>query len=638
LNWPAPSDYRDAIQNPRIVFSDPDLKNGKVTEDRFGLPKPVAGNFAAVFEVSNNSRKWAVRCFLREVHDQERRYDEIARHLQKVNLNSGVRFQFLSQGIRIDGTWFPIVKMEWVEGIRLDEYIRDNLNNPSALTSLTENWVSVTQNLQNCGVAHGDLQHGNIIIGKNGQIKIIDYDGMYVPSVISHKSYEYGHRNYQHPSRRNDTGVTATNYLNIDNFSSWVIGVSLALVCLDPTLWGRTQAGDDNLLFREIDFRQPSRTPTWQLLTAHANRRVREIARILIDICQVSSFLAVPPLDASFQEIKAVSRTNSGTSWIKDHVRPNNQSIPKSSWLLDHITDRKLPLKDFPDSFVLAERSKIQGEFQKLPLWERAKLRFQWQNYVRPYVIEHYKDYQFSKNRQRIEAQIKTQESERLAIVHRLATAKRQLADIEQKRKQQIEAKRELDSLNRELNSIPMQISSYEMQERQEIADYVVMRLRRHELRPGIIAGIGKARISHLSAVGIRTAADIVSANESRALDALRGIYNCIPEDDWRKLTTWRRTLENQISNPHHIRDKYQNLRWRLSQTQTEKKRRMDELTKLSWMSLDFYEQLIKSRNDVEQLEHKLEKLDENLEELTIALANYGRLTPLNLIAKVLKS
>jgi thiamine kinase-like enzyme len=42
--------------------------------------------------------------------------------------------------------------------------------------------VEIGRALNRAGVAHGDLQHGNILVA-NGKPKLIDYDGMYVPAL-----------------------------------------------------------------------------------------------------------------------------------------------------------------------------------------------------------------------------------------------------------------------------------------------------------------------------------------------------------------------------------------------------------------------------------------------------------------------
>ena len=99
------------------------------------------------------------------------------------------------------------------------------------------------------GIAHGDLQHGNIKVEAGCRIILVDYDGMFVPSMQGFTSNELGHRNYQHPGRTKDH---FGGYL--DNFSAWSIYTSLYCLTLDPTLWRKLEAGDECLLFRQEDY------------------------------------------------------------------------------------------------------------------------------------------------------------------------------------------------------------------------------------------------------------------------------------------------------------------------------------------------------------------------------------------------
>jgi hypothetical protein len=87
--------------------------------------------------------------------------------------------------------------------------------------------------LQQASVAHGDLQHGNVfVVGE--ELRLVDYDGMYVPSLTGKTSHEIGHRNYQHPHRtERDFGP------HLDTFSAWVIYASLIVPAIDSTLWHR---------------------------------------------------------------------------------------------------------------------------------------------------------------------------------------------------------------------------------------------------------------------------------------------------------------------------------------------------------------------------------------------------------------
>ena len=115
MDWPGSTDYSRAIQSPAANLKDPALQAGTATMGLMGLPKVASGNFACVYEVNTPQDKWAVRCFTRPPEsDQQDRYSRLSEHLQGTSLHFIVNFEFQQDGIRINGTWRPIVKMKWV--------------------------------------------------------------------------------------------------------------------------------------------------------------------------------------------------------------------------------------------------------------------------------------------------------------------------------------------------------------------------------------------------------------------------------------------------------------------------------------------------------------------------------------------
>ena len=60
---------------------------------------------------------------------------------------------------------------------------------------------ALLDDLQSVKVAHGDLQHGNVLVMADGSLRLIDYDGMWVPKLKGQKSNEIGHPDYQSPLR-----------------------------------------------------------------------------------------------------------------------------------------------------------------------------------------------------------------------------------------------------------------------------------------------------------------------------------------------------------------------------------------------------------------------------------------------------
>lgn len=289
VSWPSPQDYNEAVQNPELSFSDSGLGSAIAETDSFGIPRPNTGMFASVYKMHCSDGDWALRCFLHFVPDQVERYQAISEVLSKANLSCTLRFELQERGIRIHGTWYPVLKMQWCEGETLDGWLSKNLYDAEVLDNFLSEWKKVLSSFVELGIAHGDLQHGNVLIN-GGRVKVVDYDGMYVPSLQGRLSNELGHRDYQHPGR------TQENYgPGLDNFSAWVIYLSVLILKFDPQLWDEFDGGLDRLIFKQSDFEQPLHSPTFHILENHAQDDVRVAARSLRYLLSLSPE-QVPPL------------------------------------------------------------------------------------------------------------------------------------------------------------------------------------------------------------------------------------------------------------------------------------------------------------------------------------------------------
>lgn len=253
MNWPTQTDFSDAVRNPDAAFADPDLATGE----------PVAarpGDSSVVYQVRGaDQRNWAVKCFNGPVPGLGRRYDRIQEALDRAGLPAAVEFALLENGVRVGGQHFPILKMEWVSGLPLNAVAR--ATDPATLDDLFRRWVRLGLQLREARVAHGDLQHGNVLLVPGARpgsfvIKLVDYDGMYIPALTNPLPGEIGHPNYQHPAR------TAESYSpDLDRFPLLVVATALkGLSVIGPRLWDRYDTGD-NLLFTAADFRDPAGSP-----------------------------------------------------------------------------------------------------------------------------------------------------------------------------------------------------------------------------------------------------------------------------------------------------------------------------------------------------------------------------------------
>jgi UPF0716 family protein affecting phage T7 exclusion len=314
MAWPTPQDYNEAIQNPQINFADPELRAGRPELTPMGLPRPITGGFASVYRIQCGNRDYAVRCFLREYTDQQNRYLAISRHLAGLSIPYTVNFEYQPQGIRVGGKPYPILKMEWVQGDSLIEHVQRSLQNPAALLDLANQWALMIGELQRYGIAHGDLQHGNVLVLSDGKLKLIDYDGMFVPALAGQPSHEVGHRNYQMPNRTESDFGPYT-----DNFSAWVIYVSLLALSAEPALWTQFKAGDEYLLFKQDDFKQPDTSPLLAKLISHSDTRVQALAGIF------QTLLYMTPGDVPTLNAPPEPPPSAGEWWKDAEVGPASQ-------------------------------------------------------------------------------------------------------------------------------------------------------------------------------------------------------------------------------------------------------------------------------------------------------------------------
>ena len=251
--WPSARHYAEAIQFPAFCFSVPELRAAQPAVDRLGMPLVTSGQFAYVYKLrTSNGGAFGVRCFRGFLGDREERYKAIDAHLEQHRIHALASFDYEPEGILVGGKRYPILVMEWVDGPTLDVYLDEVVHKPDVVRHIADQWLSLISDLREAGIAHGDLQHGNIIV-ERGRLRLVDLDGMFVPAMRGWEASEVGHQHYQHPQRDE-------KFFNeeLDNFSALVVYLSLISIAERPQLWKKYH--DENLLFTKVDFRAPEKS------------------------------------------------------------------------------------------------------------------------------------------------------------------------------------------------------------------------------------------------------------------------------------------------------------------------------------------------------------------------------------------
>ncbi len=277
-NLPPKADYVTAMRNPSACLKDKTLSGGSVLKSSYGVMM-YAGGYSIVFPfiLQNTKKKIAVRCWFADIGDARKRTETIANYLKTIDLPYFVRFEYKKDALLINGKLYPVVLMDWVEGDTLKDYINKNISNLNKLEQLAHEFSEMVKQLHKHNIAHGDLQHGNIIINNSGKLTLVDYDSMYVPDLRGMTDEIKGLPGYQHPARNINKFVTH----KLDYFSELVIYLSILIFIESPDLWYKYKDTEE-LLFSKEDFINPSNSILINSFRKSKNKKIKLLTEMLV--------------------------------------------------------------------------------------------------------------------------------------------------------------------------------------------------------------------------------------------------------------------------------------------------------------------------------------------------------------------
>jgi hypothetical protein len=292
--WPTHVEYVGLLTAPHESFVYAHLQQARPrVRDCYGNPAGVSGQSAMVFSVDlPYGRPRAIRCMLRAQPGSRERYQALEAIRRGLSSSSSrglpgclTETIWLDSAALVRGAAWPVIDMELVEGLDLDVAVEKRLGTPSALRELGQRLSQALIELQGSGIAHGDLQHGNILVEPDGSVRLVDYDGIWL-SGIDGPAGEFGHPNYRHPGR-------AVRHWgpSMDAFSAALLWLSLYAIAADPGLWERFHLEGENLILVEQDLSMPHRTDVWRQLYASPDDEVVLAADNLARLC----YSADPP-------------------------------------------------------------------------------------------------------------------------------------------------------------------------------------------------------------------------------------------------------------------------------------------------------------------------------------------------------
>ena len=256
MQYPLISEYVKAIQDAgdnldKLSYLTP-------VQDDHGEPYRSSGAFAVVFKMQDKStgKYYALKCFTEEQQGRAEAYRQIADELDLLDSPYITSVKYMEKELFVDSQCeedkFPVLLMDWVDGETMEAYIAANYRNQSAMLMLSYRFGKMAAWLRTQSFSHGDIKPDNIIVRPDGSLALVDYDGMFVPSMKGSQSPTIGTRDFSHPLRTVDDFDET-----IDDFSLASIALSLKAISMKSTLLD-IYGASDRLLFSENDYRNPS--------------------------------------------------------------------------------------------------------------------------------------------------------------------------------------------------------------------------------------------------------------------------------------------------------------------------------------------------------------------------------------------
>lgn len=240
---PAIYGYIESLKDPRGLFRT--LGEPVCRRDLYGEPEFTAGGNAVVFRVMAHGKEYALKCFTKQVAYSREVYEFLA----SVESPFLCKSFYLPQEIFVfkgggSGNWHDVALIEWAEGHTLDFEIRKAIHggDTDKIVRLATVFDKAAGELLYAEWAHGDIKPENIIISSDGNMKLIDYDSMFLPSMEGSRCSQTGTLLWRHPRR-------SELYFNrhIDDYPIAMLSATLHCLAEFPSLHAKYGRNDMSL-------------------------------------------------------------------------------------------------------------------------------------------------------------------------------------------------------------------------------------------------------------------------------------------------------------------------------------------------------------------------------------------------------
>ena len=227
------------------------------------FPELKSGGFAFVCHVEDSYTKtqYALRVWHTKPDNDDfmERSKILSNYISKYNSTTYiVNYEYLQNSLIVANSKQDVLLMDWIAGKTLFKFLNDicetnSQNARNQIRQIARRFKDMAKWMHSKQIAHGDLQHDNIIIKDNGDIVLCDYDSMYVPGMENFDQITTGYEGYQHPLRKQYSPRKMDK--KDDYFSEIIIYLGLLILSMSTIFWDHEESNEQYFIFdiKELD-------------------------------------------------------------------------------------------------------------------------------------------------------------------------------------------------------------------------------------------------------------------------------------------------------------------------------------------------------------------------------------------------
>lgn len=379
-----------AIERPEAIKSS-ELE-GYVPVSGIIGPESYSGGFCIVFPFVKGRNKKAVRIWHQEIDNIQERYKLLSKDTKHCHIKSLISIEYVESGLTVGDSDIDLTLMEWIDGKPLKAYLSSIIKSDKSesikredIKALANGLKSVFKEMHAAGFSHGDLQHENIIVTDKGELRLIDYDCFYTPSMgTSFVQTTSGYKGYQHPSRFIKQYVSNGK---TDYFSELILFLSIWAIANDFSLLDISEGLDYALIFTPEDFIDLRNSSTYKRIRAERDDTCNLLLDILADYLKKDDINQLEPFDVLMERmtkapLKSVGRETNSTASASRTGRVKNA---ESTRLNEEKNDKEKKAKEKAEkerlrelnAWIIASRKNKSTGYQvylnKYPLGEHVQ-------------------------------------------------------------------------------------------------------------------------------------------------------------------------------------------------------------------------------------------------------------------------